>query len=75
LTVGVGAYKHVSHFRKYPEKRREKKKSRRNNQVIRKMVGGRVGCGEEGYDAVGWYNHLYLVPKPATLEGRIKKTF
>jgi hypothetical protein len=28
------------------------------------------GCG--GDDAVV-YNHLFLVPKPATLEGRIKK--
>ena len=39
------------------------------------MVREEVGCGERrgGNDAVVWYNHLYLVPKPATLEGRIKK--
>ena len=45
--------------------------------MIVKMVREGVGCGERrgggGNDAVVWYNHLYLVPKPATLEGRIKK--
>jgi len=38
------------------------------------MVGG--GDGGRGRDDVDddavCYNHLYLVPKPATLEGRIK---
>ena len=43
--------------------------------MIVKMVreGVVVGRGGGGNDAVVWYNHLYLVPKPATLEGRIKK--